>query len=221
MNSVLVVAAHPDDEVLGPGGTIARHVKAGDEVHIVVLADGATSRYADGMDSVLADAARACGEVLGATSVRVRALPDQRLDGMALLDVVREIEPIVDAVRPTTVYTHFPDDVNADHGVVSRATWTACRPYVLPRLERFAVFETPSSTEWALPTGDTAFRPTMFVDVTDVLDLKIEAMEQYHTELRPYPHPRSVRALRERAAYWGSTVAREAAEPFQLLRAMW
>lgn len=221
MSTVLVVAAHPDDEVLGPGGTIARHVKAGDEVHVVVLADGATSRYADGMESVLADAARACGEVLGAASVRVRALPDQRLDGMPLLDVVHEIEPVVDEVRPTVVYTHFPGDVNADHGVVSRATWTACRPYVLPRLERFAVFETPSSTEWALPAPETAFRPTLFVDVADVLDLKIEAMEQYRTELRPYPHPRSLRALRERAAYWGSTVAREAAEPFQLLRVMW
>lgn len=220
MSTVLVVAAHPDDEVLGVGGTVARHVDAGDEVHALVLADGATSRYGSGMDDVLAEAARTCGRVLGVASVRVRALPDQRLDALPLLDVVREIEPLVDELRPRVVYTHFPGDVNADHGVVSRAAWTACRPYVLPRLACFAVFETPSSTEWGWPTGD-GFRPTTFVDVTDVLDRKVAAMEEYRCELRPYPHPRSARALRERAAYWGSTVGRHAAEPLQVLRAVW
>jgi LmbE family N-acetylglucosaminyl deacetylase len=108
--------------------------------------------------------------------------------------------------------------VNADHRLVSRCAWTACRPYARPQLRKFAVFETPSSTEWAWPMTGTEFRPNLFVDVTDTLATKIAAMECYETELRDYPHPRSSRALRERAAYWGSHVGLLAAEPLVVLR---
>jgi LmbE family N-acetylglucosaminyl deacetylase len=218
MSTVAVFAAHPDDELLGPGGTLARHVREGDAVHAVIVADGATSRYHDGMAGVLAKSSQRAGAVLGLASVRLSSLPDQRLDGMPLIDVTQHIESITDELRPDIVYTHFPADVNTDHGVVARATWTACRPYVLPRLRRFAVYETPSSTEWAWPIDAAAFAPTFFVDVTGTLEDKLAAMECYESELRDYPHPRSLRALRERAAYWGSRIGRSAAEPFQLLR---
>lgn len=218
MNTVLVVAAHPDDEVLGAGGTLARHVHCGDQVHALLVADGATSRYETGMAEVLAKCTRRSAQVLGFASVDQLSLPDQRLDTVPLLDVTREVEKVVDRVRPDVVYTHFPGDVNADHGVVARAAWTACRPYVLPGLRLFAAFETPSSTEWAWPVQGSTFEPALFVDVASTLEEKLDAMSCYETELRDYPHPRSLRALRERAAYWGSRVGRQSAEAFQVLR---
>jgi LmbE family N-acetylglucosaminyl deacetylase len=217
--TVLVVAAHPDDELLGAGGTLARHALAGEEVHAVILADGATSRYADGMAEVLAKSAQRAADVLGLASVQLLSLPDQRLDTLPLVDVTAEVEAVVARLRPHVVYTHFPGDANTDHAVVARATWTACRPYVLPGLRRFAVFETPSSTEWGWPLpGGGPFTPTVYSEVTATLDCKLDAMACYESELRDYPHPRSLRALRERAAYWGSHVGRAAAEPFHLLR---
>ncbi|MCH5670798.1 PIG-L deacetylase family protein [Streptomyces gilvus] len=220
MSTVLVLAAHPDDELLGAGGTLARHVRDGDAVHGIVLTEGASSRYREGLAEDLAKSAQRSAQVLGLASLDLWSLPDQRLDTLPLIDVVQQVETAVDALRPDLVYTHFPGDVNSDHGVVARAAWTACRPYVLPGLRRFAVFETPSSTEWAWSTDD-AFTPSLYVDVTRTLQVKLEAMSCYETELRDHPHPRSLRALQERAAYWGSRVGRPAAEPFQVLREMW
>lgn len=215
---VAVVGAHPDDEVLGAGATLARHARAGDEVHALVVADGAGSRYPDEMMGTLEKDARRAAETIGFTSLRLQALPDQRLDTVPFIELTQLIESALDEIDPHVIYTHFPDDVNADHGLVARATWTACRPYYRPGLRRFAVFETPSSTEWAWPMNDTSLQPNHFVDVTGTLDIKIAAMECYETELRDYPHPRSTRALRERAAFWGSQVGRLAAEPFRILR---
>lgn len=217
MSTVLILAAHPDDELLGAGATLARHVGDGDQVHAVVLTEGASSRYREGLAEELAKAAHRAAQVLGVASLELWPLPDQRLDALPLIEVVQRVEELVDAVRPDVVYTHFPGDVNADHGIVARAAWTACRPYVVPGLRRFAVFETPSSTEWAW-SADCPFTPSLYVDVTHTLDTKLEAMSCYESELRDHPHPRSLRALRERAAYWGSRVGRPAVEPFQVLR---
>lgn len=218
MNAVLVVAAHPDDEVLGAGGTLAAHVRAGDDVHAMIMSEGSSSRYDDETAMILRKAAERAAEHVGFASLAFEELPDQRLDAVPLLEVTRRIEAVVDRVRPRAVYTHFPGDVNADHGIVARAAWTACRPYGLPELRRFAVFETPSSTEWAWPYGDATLAPNLFVDVTATLATKLAAFECYATELRDYPHPRSLRALTERAAYWGSQVGRRSVEPFRVLR---
>jgi LmbE family N-acetylglucosaminyl deacetylase len=215
---VAVIAAHPDDELLGAGGTLARHVLAGDEVHAIVVADGAGSRYPAELVSTLEKQARRAAEVIGFTSLRFLSLPDQRLDTVPLIELTQRLEGVLDEIGPGAVYTHFPEDVNADHGAVARCAWTACRPYARPEVRKFAVFETPSSTEWAWPMPGTDFRPSLYVDVTDTLEVKVAAMECYETELRDYPHPRSSRALRERAAYWGSHIGRPAAEPFVVLR---
>jgi LmbE family N-acetylglucosaminyl deacetylase len=218
MSRVLVIAAHPDDELLGPGATLARHVRRGEEVHAVILSEGSSSRYDDEMVDVLRNSAKDAGEVLGLSSVRVLTFPDQRLDTVPILELTRTVESAMDDVRPDIVYTHFPGDVNPDHGIVARAAWIACRPYVVPGLRRFAVYETPSSSEWSWPLDDGSFRPSLFVDVTETLPTKLAAMECYQSELRDYPHPRSIRALGERAAWWGSRVGVRAAEPFQVLR---
>jgi LmbE family N-acetylglucosaminyl deacetylase len=217
-SQVVVLGAHPDDEILGAGGTLAQHVLGGDEVHAVVLADGASSRAPDEMKVALEKNATRAAETIGFASVRLESLPDQRLDTVPFIDLTQMIESILDDIQPHVVYTHFPGDVNADHGLVARATWTACRPYARPQLRRFAVFETPSSTEWAWPVNDSSLQPNLFVDITETLDTKIAAMECYQSELRDYPHPRSSRSLRERAAFWGSQVGRLAAEPFRILR---
>ena len=218
MTTIAVLAAHPDDELLGAGATLAAHTRAGDDVHALVLADGATSRYAEQMVPVLADSAKRAAEVLGLASVRTVGLADQRLDTLALIDVILVVEDFLNDLRPQVVYTHFAGDANLDHAVVARAAWTACRPYAQPQLRRFAAFETPSSTEWGWPLDPVSFAPTVFVDVAATLDVKLAAMACYETELRAYPHPRSLRALTERAAFWGSRVGLAAAEPFQMLR---
>lgn len=217
---VLVVAAHPDDEILGAGATLAKHVDAGNEVHAVIVSEGATARYDDSMTHDLQQAARASAARIGFTSLTFLGLADQRMDVAPLIEVTQSIESIVHQYEPRTIYSHSPVDVNADHGVVARATWTACRPYAAPFVEKVLAFETPSSTEWAWPLEANNFMPQMFVDVTETLDRKIEAMESYDSELRPYPHPRSVRGLRERAAFWGSKAGCLAAEPFAVLRIM-
>jgi LmbE family N-acetylglucosaminyl deacetylase len=215
---IAVIAAHPDDEVLGAGGTLARHARNGDEVHAVVVAEGASSRYEHDVKELLQKAGLRAAEEIGFSSIRFEGLADQRLDELPLIDVTQRIEAILEELDPEVVYTHFPGDVNTDHGVVARAAWTACRPYRFPRIRRFAAFETPSSTEWAWPLPGGGFQPSLFVDVTDSIDSKLAAIECYESELRDYPHPRSTRSLRERAAYWGSVVGRPCAEPFMILR---
>jgi LmbE family N-acetylglucosaminyl deacetylase len=216
--SIVIVAAHPDDEVLGAGATLAAHARAGRPVHAVVVSEGASSRY----DGDMAEALRECGkraaDRLGLASITFEDLPDQRLDSLPLITITQRVETIIERLQPEIVYTHFPGDVNTDHQIVARATWIACRPYSVPALRRFAVFETPSSTEWAWPYGDSALAPNHFVDVSETLDAKLAAIECYESELRDYPHPRSRRALTERAAYWGSQVGRRYAEPFRVLR---
>lgn len=216
--NVVVVAAHPDDEVLGAGATLARHVRAGDDVHAVVLAEGATSRYDVRMVDELQAGGVAAAECIGLSSVRFEAFPDQRLDQIPLIDLTQHVEEVLAELRPSVVYTHFSGDVNVDHGMVAQAVWTACRPYRLRSVKLIAAFETPSSTEWSSPIRGSEFRPNMFVDVSGTIECKLSAMACYSSELRDYPHPRSLRALRERAAHWGSVVGTSAAEPFVILR---
>jgi LmbE family N-acetylglucosaminyl deacetylase len=216
--NVLVFASHPDDEILGAGATLAGHASRGDEVHAVVLAEGASSRYSETMQQALQKAGLRAAEEIGFASIRFEGLPDQRLDTVPLIEITQGLEAILEELDPEVVYTHFPGHVNVDHGVVARAVWTACRPYRFPRIRRLVAFETPSSTEWAWPLPDGVFSPTLFVEVSATIDAKLAAMECYSAELRDYPHPRSTRALRQRAEFWGSVVDRSAVEPFVILR---
>lgn len=218
MKRVMVIAAHPDDELLGVAGTLAKHVSLGDEVRAVVVSEGASSRYAEGVDNELQAAGRRAAAHLGLASIEFLGLPDQRLDSLPILEVIRDVERRVSAFAPHVVYTHHWGDVNRDHSVVSEAVTVACRPIGADYPTEVLCFETPSSTEWSIPSPEKAFVPNVFVDVTDTLEKKLSAMAFYDTELRPYPHPRSLDALRARAAYWGQQVTRPYAEAFVLLR---
>jgi LmbE family N-acetylglucosaminyl deacetylase len=222
MSVVLIVAAHPDDEVLGVGATAARRAAAGDSVHLAILGEGVTSRT--GVDSgtvvALQDDARAVAVMLGAKSVAFGQLPDNRFDTLALLDIVNRVEGWVREVDPEVVYTHHPGDLNVDHRLTFQAVLTATRPFPGSRVCEVYAFEVASSTEWAFGRLATPFSPTVFEDVASTIELKVAALERYRSERRAFPHPRSAEALRAIARRWGSVVGLPYAEAFELIRAI-
>lgn len=218
--TVIAVVAHPDDEVLGVGGTLARHAAAGEAVHIVICATGLAARAAATRAEIeaLEDRARQAAAALGASPPRFLGFPDNAMDERPLLEVVQAIQRHLDEISPTTVYTHHASDLNIDHGIVARAVLTVCRPLPESRIESIYAFETPSSTEWATGAGFRAFAPTRFVDVAAHLPAKIRALECYGEEIRTFPHPRSIDAVRALAAWRGATAGLTAAEAFTVLR---
>lgn len=219
---VLIVAAHPDDEVLGVGGAAARHAEEGDTVHVVIAAEGATSRDVRRDTSARQDdlgrlksAANAAAKILGTLPPRFFDFPDNRMDAMARLDVIKPIEALVEEVRPMIVYTHFRGDLNVDHTVLHDAVLTACRPLPGCPVRSIYAFETTSSTEWsALNTFDAV----RYVDISRVIDRKMQALEAYEVEMRKFPHARSLEAVRALATVRGAHVGCEAAEAFKVIR---
>jgi LmbE family N-acetylglucosaminyl deacetylase len=224
-DSVLVVAAHPDDEVLGCGGTIARHVDAGDQVQVLIVAEGATSRHQqrDRIQSTdelsaLAQAAQKAGAVLGATGVELLDFPDNRLDSLDRLDLIKRIEECIGRHQPQVVYVHHAGDVNIDHRLLHEAVITACRPMPGHVVRRLLSFEVASSTEWQPPGSAPCFQPNWFVDISNQWPRKRDALAAYASEMRPWPHARSIEALEHLARWRGAQVGVEAAEAFCLLR---
>jgi len=214
--TVLVIAAHPDDEILGVGGTLRRHVLRGDRVHVLILCEGETVRYRGRKVDLHRNSIAACRR-LGTKPPIHLGLPDQRLDTLSLVDVIQPLEKHLKRWKPRRVYTHFFGDVNRDHRIVAEAASVACRP-LGRELETFLAFETPSATEWGVPYS---FSPDYFVDITATLPDKLAAMACYPSEIGAYPHPRSLRHLEERARSWGVWAGAEAAEAFLLLRHTW
>ncbi len=211
--SVLVIAAHPDDEVLGCGGTVALHARAGDEVTAVIACEGESLRYGPGGVGQ-SEHSRRAAEMLGLKESRPLGFPDQRLDTLTLLDLIAPLERAVREVRPAVVYCQFGGDANRDHELLFRAALVATRP-LEPFLEAVYAFDTASSTEWGYPRS---FVPDTWVDISTTLEQKLCAMACYESEVRPYPHPRSLEALRHRAHAWGNQCCMEAAEVFMTVR---
>jgi LmbE family N-acetylglucosaminyl deacetylase len=216
--NVLVIAAHPDDELLGLGGTVADHCAKGDRVRLAIMCEGVSQRYASEWDHEVRKQAKKASEILGVSDLVTGNLPDQRLETLPLCDVVKEIEALIAESHPDIIYTHFGGDINRDHKVLCEAVLVAARPYSAPGVKEILMFETPSSTEWGSPVLAAPFQPNVFVDISKYLEKKIEAFCCYSAEVRPYPHPRSAEGLRAHARYWGSVVNREAAEAFMLAR---
>jgi len=222
--NVCCVIAHPDDETLGAGATLARHAANGDDVHVLLLSDGVTSRYDERTDAAereieqRRDRAREACDHLGADSVSFHEFPDNQFDTVALLDIVQTVEAEFERQDPDVVYTHHHGDLNVDHELTARAVLTAGRPLPDAEIDRIFAFETLSSTEWAVPKASNAFHPTVFVEVSEYVDKKIDALRTYESELREHPHPRSVENIRRNLCRWGATAGLPAAEPFELLR---
>ena len=220
-----MVAAHPDDEVLGCGGTIARHVRQGDRVSIVILAEGVTSRAVGVSPSqdasklkALAEATHRSCAILGVTDVTLNNFPDNRMDSLPLLDVVKVVEQHISRSKPAVVYTHHGGDVNIDHVITYKAVLAACRPQPDHPVKTLLSFETPSSTEWQPPLVMSPFAPNWFVDIGATLSIKQKALHEYNSEMRPWPHPRSHEAIEHLARWRGSMVGVIASEAFALAR---
>ena len=219
---VLVIAAHPDDEVLGVGGTMAKHAAVGDRVKVVIMAEGITSRDAgrdrDARSKELDDltvAAKEANHRLGVDDVQLLSFPDNRMDSVDLLDITKEIEKLVQAFDPTIVYTHHGGDVNIDHRLIHKGVITALRPIPGAHSCHTLLFwETASSTEWMAGGSADLFVPNWYVDISDHLESKLKALEAYETEMRPWPHARSIKALSHLAHWRGANVGVNAAEAF-------
>ncbi|MBI3804153.1 MAG: PIG-L family deacetylase [Nitrospirae bacterium] len=223
MQSILVVAAHPDDELLGCGGTIAKLADEGAIIHVAFLADGVFSRAGEktkqqeALRSRRAAAQTAC-DILRVKSISFGDFPDNRMDTMALIEITQAVERSVAEHRPDTVFTHHAGDLNVDHRLAHQAVATACRPQSGHPVKTILSFEVPSSTEWPLPGSAPAFAPNWFVDISGTLDRKLAALDAYAAELRPWPHPRSRQGVEHLARWRGATVGAGAAEAFMLGR---
>jgi len=222
---VLVIAAHPDDEVLGCAATMAKHVQNGDEVHVAILVEGITSRdkvrnreQHDKQLLELQQSANKANKILGVSTVIFGTFPDNRMDSVDLLDVVKVIEDLIEKFNPDVVYTHHHGDVNIDHQIVNRAVITACRPLPGVKCKTILFFEVASSTEWQISSSSSSFSPNWFVDVSETMQLKMKALQAYQSEMRTWPHARSLDAVAYLAKWRGATIGVQAAEAFSLGR---
>ena len=231
---ILIIVAHPDDEVLGMGGTIKKLTKQSHNVKIVILATGITSRrssdYSNSTDyksdekiknttkkqlKELQKDAKNASKILGVTKLDMMEFPDNEMDKITNLEVTKRIEKIIDEFKPQIIYTHSEYDLNVDHRIIHNAVITATRPTQKFIVKKVITFEVPSSTEWNF---SKKFIPNIFVDISKELSVKTRAMKEYRNEIRKFPHPRSVEGLEIIAKRWGSVSGYNAAEAFCLVR---
>ncbi|MBE5876144.1 MAG: PIG-L family deacetylase [Lachnospiraceae bacterium] len=225
MKTVFVVAAHPDDEILGVGGTVAKHVAAGDKVYAMILGEGQTSRgerREDISQEVVDELHRntlESAKAVGYEQVYFANFPDNRFDRVDLLDIVKEVEKKIRELKPEIVYTHYSGDLNIDHQYTARAVLTATRPIGEYSVKEIYAFETLSSTEWNFDySAQTGFAPNVFVDITDYYEKKEAAMNCYVSELCEFPHPRSLEGMDVLSKTRGMAVGKQRAEAFMLIR---
>jgi LmbE family N-acetylglucosaminyl deacetylase len=217
-DNVLVLAAHPDDEALGCGGTLSRHIETGDDVHILFLADGETSRGDTANVKERQDAARAAAILIGAEPPVFLGYPDNRMDIIPFLDIVQRVEVLSRDIKPTLVYTHHAGDLNIDHRIAHQVALTAFRPEPHGLVNAIYGFEVLSSTGWNSPNANSDFCPTRYVDISAKLEKKNSMLECYRNEMRKFPHARSGEAVVALAKYRGAMVGLEAAEAFTVIR---
>lgn len=224
---IMIVVAHPDDELLGLGATMNRLIKNYNvKTHVVILGEGITSR------SDVRDQKKWAAELkthrknihiaqraIGYHSISIYDFADNRFDTVALLDIIKVIEKEKQAFQPDVIFTHHGGDVNIDHQRTFEAVITACRPMAHEKVKKIITFETPSGTEWRALSDPRHFLPNLFFSVSKKnIDAKIKGMESYEFEKRLYPHPRSPEALTIQAQRWGVSVGCDFAEAFCLIR---
>ncbi len=226
---VMIVVAHPDDELLGLGATLHKLINDYSvKTHVVILGEGITSR-SDERDVDLWEKELAthrenianAQKAIGLHSMSIFDFPDNRFDTVALLDIIKVVEQEKTSFQPEVIFTHHGGDVNIDHQRTFEAVVTACRPMQNENVKTIITFETPSGTEWRSPTDPRHFLPNLFFGVSQAnIDAKIKGMESYEFERREYPHPRSPEALKIQAQRWGITVGTDFAEAFCLVRSI-
>jgi LmbE family N-acetylglucosaminyl deacetylase len=217
-NIILVIAAHSDDEVLGCGGTIAKHIANGDSVTVMFMTDGVSSRgLNDDNANFRVNASIQAMDILGVKDIRQFNFPDNKMDSIPLYEVVKDIEEVINNIQPNIIYTHYSDDLNVDHRITHQAVMTACRPQVWCSVKQIFCFEILSSTEWN-SYSKSKFNPNKFINIDQFWLLKKSALEAYSKEMRPHPHSRSMEAVEALAVLRGSTVGLKKAESFQIER---
>lgn len=225
--TILIIAAHPDDEILGCGATMARLAEEGHDIHILILAEGLTSRQkirdrSSKMEELsdLGGEARKAAQIIGAKSIELLDFPDNRLDSIDLLDIVKVLEEKIESVKPQCIFTHFYNDLNIDHKITNQAVVTATRPFPSQTVKTVFFFEVLSSTEWEYSVPNY-FKPNIHFGLTlGQVEKKLKAMRCYEKEIRNFPHPRSIEAIEVLLKWRGSNVGTEFAEGFQIGRAL-
>lgn len=215
-NTILAIVAHPDDEIIGLGGTLAKHHKQGDQIKVVIVG-GRTSSRKNNHNVEISETKNAL-EVLGIQDFVNENIPDNRFDEKPLLEIIQLVSRHVEQFQPSLVYTHHQGDLNIDHKILSQAVVTACRPIENDCVKEIRLFETLSSTDMSGFSPTTLFCPNLFIDISVELAQKLSAMSYYVSELHEFPHPRSLKTIEYNAHLWGSKNNIPAAEAFHVLR---
>ena len=214
--NILVVAAHPDDETLGAGGVMAKHIESGDNVSVLILGTGLTSRDQEKkseISSLRTDSKKALS-ILGVNDVEFLDFPDNSFDSVPLLEIIKSVERKIKEVKPVEIFTHYQNDLNIDHKITFQAVLTAARP-INEYVKKMLCFEVASSTEW---NTEQSFNPNCFVDISGQLNKKLKALDEYKTEMRNFPHPRSNKYVEALAKVRGGSANMDAAEAFVIVR---
>ena len=222
-NNILIIVAHPDDETFGMGGTIARHKFIGDKVFVISMTNGIGARNNHKLKDIeeRKKSSQQASEILEFEWLCQYELPDNQLDAISFLKIVKLIEDAKDIVKPKFVYTHHFGDLNIDHQIVCKATLTSFRPESDEICKVIRTFEIPSSTDYSHPTVSNFFSPNMYVNINKFWEKKLLAIKAYENELKPYPNIRSVEGLSGYTKFRGLSVGLERAEAFQTLREIW
>jgi len=220
-HKILVVAAHPDDEVLGLGGSLLKHYAAGDDIAVMFMSDGVTGRdfvYDPGSRAKeiqeRKDMAFEAGALFGTEDITFLDLPNLRMDQEYVLELTKHIEDRINAFKPDIVYTHFSSDTNVDHGITHHACVVALRPVPERRIASLRLFEVCSSTEYKVINSGDDFNPNLFINISDFVDRKMDLIKCYDYEMRDFPHPRSQKSIQARDTFRGTSVGLAAAEAF-------
>ena len=219
--NILVVASHPDDEVLGCGGTLYNLKKRGAKISALFLSDGESSRKHSKMNKLIMDRKKQAvqaGKILGIKKMIFGNFPDNSMDTIPILKIIQFIEKQIKIIKPDVIFTHFESDLNVDHQITSKATITACRPTRNQTVKSILFFEILSSSEWNISIKNKSFKPNYFVDIKKSIRFKLKALRHYKREMRKWPHPRSIEGVKLLSKTRGSTVGLSHAEAFILGR---
>ncbi len=219
---ILIIAAHPDDEILGCGGIIGK-LSSENMISALILGLGITSRGEENseeqIESLRQNALNA-HRIIGIKNTIFENLPDNSFDTISLLEIVKLVESHINKINPDVIFTHHHSDLNIDHRLTFQAVITSCRPQPDFNHPDIYCFEIPSSTDWQVLTGENSFKPNIFINISSTIDLKINALENYKSEMRAYPHSRSLKGIEIMAQNWGRIVGKEFVEAFELVRSI-